>query len=66
MVFDGEPSCDDVNNNYAILGAFGDVSQVQGVRCDGCDNRGQIRDPWDVTELEINGGSWGHFTIYSE
>jgi hypothetical protein len=60
MIFDGEPSCNDVTSEYRSFSDFADVSQVSGVRCKGCGN-----DP-DITELEINSGTdWGHYTIYS-
>ncbi|KJY00347.1 hypothetical protein TI39_contig336g00002 [Zymoseptoria brevis] len=63
QVFDGEPSCDDVNNQYRSLGNSADVSGTPGIRCKGCGD-GATED--DITELEINGDDWGHYTIYKD
>lgn len=63
-VFDGEPSCDDVNS-YASLPDSGDASGGGLSRCKGCGDTKDILD-WDITELELNPNSdWGHYTIYS-
>lgn len=41
MIYDGPPSCDDVNNNYALLSEAADASSSGYYRCEGCgDYRG--------------------------
>lgn len=63
-MFDGEPSCDDVNS-YAAVPLAADASSTGYSRCEGCGDTKDILD-WDIEELEINaGGDWGHYTIYS-
>lgn len=66
MIYDGPPSCDDVNNNYALLSEAADASSSGYYRCEGCGDYGDIVN-WDtITELELNGqNGWGHYTIYS-
>lgn len=54
MVYDGPPSCDDVNNNYALLSEAADASSSGYYRCEGCGDYGDIVN-WDITELELNG-----------
>jgi hypothetical protein len=61
-MFDGTPSCDDVNS-YASLGLVGDASSSGYASCKGCGDLADFQS-WDITELELNGGDWGHFTIY--
>lgn len=64
MIYDGPPSCDDVNNNYALLSEAADESSSGYYRCEGCGDYGDIVN-WDITELELNGqNGWGHYTIY--
>jgi hypothetical protein len=63
-VFDGPPSCDDVNLNYATLPVVADASGSGQARCDGCDDYKDIL-TWDIKELEMNAANdWGHYTIY--
>ncbi|KAL9528546.1 hypothetical protein SMMN14_07515 [Sphaerulina musiva] len=66
MIYDGPPSCDDVNNNYALLSEAADESSSGYYRCEGCGDYGDIVN-WDITELELNGqNGWGHYTIYED
>lgn len=59
MIYDGPPSCDDVNNNYALLSEAADASSSGYYRCEGCGDYGDIVN-WDITELELNGqNGWG-------
>ncbi|GAQ11694.1 hypothetical protein ALT_9015 [Aspergillus lentulus] len=63
-VFDGPPSCDDVNLNYASLSIVGDASSAGYARCDGCGDYADVA-TWDISELEMNAANdWGHYTIY--
>lgn len=65
MIYDGPPSCDDVNNNYALLSEAADAFSSGYYRCEGCGDYGDIVN-WDIIELELNGQEgWGHYTIYS-
>lgn len=54
MIYDGPPSCDDVNNNYALLSEAADASSSGYYRCEGCGDYGDIVN-WDITELVLNG-----------
>lgn len=64
MIYDGPPSCDDVNNNYALLSEAADAFSSGYYRCEGCGDYGDIVN-WDITELELNGqNGWGHYTVY--
>lgn len=54
MIYDGPPSCDDVNNNYALLSEAADESSSGYYRCEGCGDYGDIVN-WNITELELNG-----------
>ncbi|EMF10225.1 uncharacterized protein SEPMUDRAFT_110606 [Sphaerulina musiva SO2202] len=54
MIYDGPPSCDDVNNNYALLSEAADASSSGYYRCEGCGDYGDIVN-WDIIELELNG-----------
>lgn len=64
MVFDGTPSCDDVDFGYASFPVVADASTPGYSRCDGCGDWVDIT-TWDIQELEINDdGGWGHYTIY--
>lgn len=42
MIYDGPPSCDDVNNNYALLSEAADASSSGYYRCEGCGDYGDI------------------------
>lgn len=42
MSYDGPPSCDDVNNNYALLSEAADASSSGYYRCEGCGDYGDI------------------------
>lgn len=42
MIYDGPPSCDDVNNNYAVLSEAADASSSGYYRCEGCGDYGDI------------------------
>ncbi|KAF7114663.1 hypothetical protein CNMCM5793_009614 [Aspergillus hiratsukae] len=63
-VFDGPPSCDDVNNEYAALSIAADASGSGYARCEGCDDYKDVA-TWDISELEMHAANdWGHYTIY--
>lgn len=42
MIYDGPPSCDDVNNNYTLLSEAADESSSGYYRCEGCGDYGDI------------------------
>lgn len=42
MIYDGPPSCDDVNNNYALLSEAADACSSGCYRCEGCGDYGDI------------------------
>ncbi|TKX21737.1 hypothetical protein C1H76_6233 [Elsinoe australis] len=60
-IFNGPPDCDTANS-AAPLPIFGDASTARAARCIGCDGPDYANMP--ITELEVNGGDWGHFTLY--
>lgn len=64
MVPDGEPSCDDVINEYEFFPVYDDASSPGVSRCDGCGDFGDIS-TWNIKELELHASTdWGHYTIY--
>lgn len=62
-IFNGPPDCDTANS-AAPLPIFGDASTARAARCIGCDGPDYANLP--ITELEVNGGDWGHFTLYGK
>jgi hypothetical protein len=62
LIFDGQPSCDDVNS-AKFVALVADASSPTYARCKGCGDEKDITS-WDIEELEINGSGWDHITLY--
>jgi hypothetical protein len=64
VMFDGQPSCDDVNSAKHVM-LVADASSPTYARCKGCGDEKDVKS-WDIEELEINASGWAHITIYKD